>query len=99
MESLSLQKKFDLAKKEFEKGDIIVNPDRTSDRYVFSDDRSVNLSGVYNVNKGYAQFKPVEILYSNDEYSIISPLKNGDVNLYDHIALSADDILEDDVIL
>ena len=88
-----------VAHSSFEEGDVIIDPNNTSDRYSLSEERSVMLDGVYNVNKGYAQFKPVEILYSNDEYSIIKPVKTNDVNLYDHIALSAGDIIEDDVII
>ncbi|MCR5452736.1 MAG: hypothetical protein K6F00_08935 [Lachnospiraceae bacterium] len=77
-------------------GDIVIGEDGS--KFVIPA-KGEKLKGVYNVNKGYAQFKPVDVLYNNEEYSIIKPIKNNEVNLYDHIALKADTIVEDDVLL
>ena len=79
------------------KGDEILNPPEEGDTYAVSQS-TANLSGVYNVNKGYAQFKPVRLLYQNEQYSIVKSIKLGDVALYDHIVLQADLVDENDII-
>ena len=56
------------------------------------------LLGVYNVNKGYAVFKQVDILFQNEEYSIVRTGTAYGISLYDHIALKGDSIQEDDVL-
>ena len=33
--------------------------------------KRATLIGVYNMNKGYADFKQINIMYQNDEYSIV----------------------------
>ena len=43
-------------------------PDST-ETYTVS--RRATLKGVYNMNKGYADFKQIEVLYQNEEYSIV----------------------------
>ncbi|MCR5211957.1 MAG: hypothetical protein K6C41_05345 [Lachnospiraceae bacterium] len=45
--------------------------------------------GVFNVNKGYAIFKLINILFSNEDYSIVESGTNYGIALYDHIALNA----------
>lgn len=45
------------------------------------------LTGVYNVNLGYAVFKYIEILYQNSEYAIISKTTKNGLSAYDQIAL------------
>jgi hypothetical protein len=45
------------------------------------------LTGVYNVNLGYAVFKYIEILYQNKEYAIISKDTKNGLSAYDQIAL------------
>lgn len=56
------------------------------------------LIGVYNINKGYADFKKVDVLYSNDEYSIIKPYDANGIKAYDFIALDATAINNKDFI-
>lgn len=56
------------------------------------------LTGVYNINKGYADFNRIEILYSNDEYSIVSPASAYGLRAYDHIALDASIVSEKDFV-
>ena len=46
----------------------IVKPESTQ-KYAIS--KTGSLIGVYNINKGYADFKQVSILYQNDEYAIV----------------------------
>jgi hypothetical protein len=45
------------------------------------------LTGVYNVNQGYAIFRRIEILYQNDEYCIVSDKTTNGLSAYDQIAL------------
>lgn len=58
------------------------------------------LQGVYNVNKGYAEFRCVEVMYSSDEYSIVKEnCSNGlFVSKYDHIVLDASKNIENKII-
>ena len=56
------------------------------------------LQGVYNVNKGYAVFRKVEILFQNQEYTIVDTGTNFGISLYDHIALDASSIAENEII-
>ena len=56
------------------------------------------LSGVYNVNKGYAVFKQIEVIYQNEDYSIIKTGTPYGVALYDHIVLQGDLVNENEII-
>ena len=75
-------------------GDVIVN--RYNDTYSLSEIRK--LDGVYNMNKGYAIFKNVDIIDRTNEYAIIKSKSINGVSLYDHIALDASRIEEGDLI-
>ncbi|WP_197027041.1 HlyD family efflux transporter periplasmic adaptor subunit [Butyrivibrio sp. MC2021] len=67
-------------------GDNLIKPD-SNDRYVVS--RTDTLVGVYNINKGYADFRQIRILYSNEEYSIVKSNTMYGLNVYDYIVLDA----------
>lgn len=56
------------------------------------------LKGVYNINKGYAVFKQIDILYQNEEYSLVRTGTTYGIALYDHIALDGTKIQENDLI-
>ena len=56
------------------------------------------LIGVYNVNKGYAVFKQIEIIYQNEDYSIIRAGTNYGIAPYDHIVLQGDMVNENQII-
>lgn len=77
-------------------GDIILMPDSQS-TYVIGTDTD-SLIGVYNVNKGYAVFKQINILYQNKEYAIIETKTAYGISLYDHIALDASSVTENQLI-
>ena len=68
-------------------GDIIVKPDSSSTYRVGTD--KDKLTGVYNINKGYAVFKQIKVLTSNDDYTIVEAKTPYGISLYDHIALDA----------
>ena len=67
-------------------GDILVLADSGS-RYTVS--RQDSLIGVYNINKGYADFRQIRILYQNDEYAIVRPNTTYGLSVYDFIVLDA----------
>lgn len=56
------------------------------------------LTGVYNVNMGYAVFKRIEILYKNEAYCIIKKNTSYGLSVYDHIALDASTAVEQKII-
>lgn len=77
-------------------GDIIQKSD-SSEEYVIGKDTD-SLKGVYNINKGYAVFKQINILYQNEEYTIVETKTSYGIALYDHIALDGSKISENDFI-
>lgn len=56
------------------------------------------LVGVYNMNKGYADFRQVVILYQNDEYAIVKSNTAYGLDVYDFIVLNAESVGEDDIL-
>lgn len=56
------------------------------------------LTGVFNVNMGYAVFKRIEILYQNEAYCIVKKNTSYGLSLYDHIALDANTVVEQKII-
>ena len=76
--------------------DSIIKPNST-DKYTIGND-TATLQGVYNINKGYAVFKQIEVMFQNEEYSIIKTGTSYGVALYDHIALDGSKIQEDELI-
>lgn len=80
---------------DFEDGDAIglLN---SSDTYTIHE--TEDLTGVYNVNQGYAIFRLIDILYQNDEYCIIDDDTSYGVTLYDYIALNGSEVEEGQMI-
>lgn len=56
------------------------------------------LIGVYNMNKGYADFRQITILYQNDEYAIVKPNTMYGLCEYDYIVLDASAVSDNDLI-
>ncbi len=56
------------------------------------------LEGVFNVNKGYAIFRRIEILYKNEEYCIVKDNTKYGLSVYDHIALNGKTAVEQAII-
>lgn len=73
-------------------GDI-VQISNTQSTYTIGTDKE-ELQGVYNINKGYAVFKQINIIYQNEEYTIVEMKTPYGIALYDHIALEGDKITE-----
>lgn len=72
-------------------GDQIQKPD-SSDRYEVSE--TGTKEGVYNMNKGYAVFRIIEPITSNEEYTIIQTGTRYGLALYDRIALDGSAVSE-----
>ena len=54
--------------------------------------------GVYSVNEGFCRFKPVDVLYHNKEYSIISDTTRDGLSPFDHIIVDPGELNDDDFI-
>jgi len=76
-------------------GDYIIKPEST-EKYAIS--KRGSLTGVYNINKGYADFKQINILYQNDEYSIVKSNTQYGLSVYDYIVLDATTVEDDEFI-
>ncbi|MDE7018865.1 MAG: hypothetical protein K2P65_15060 [Lachnospiraceae bacterium] len=76
-------------------GSHLIKPDST-EKYAVS--RIGSLQGVYNINKGYADFKQIIILAHNDEYSIVKSNTTYGLNVYDYIVLDAETVNDNDFI-
>lgn len=76
-------------------GDVLVKPDSTDTFTVSKQDK---LIGVYNINKGYADFRLIDILYRNEEYSIVQSNTTYGLAEYDYIVLDASTISPDELI-
>lgn len=76
-------------------GDYIIKPD-SMETYPIS--KRSSLIGVFNINKGYADFNQVTILYQNDEYAIVESNTKYGLNVYDYIVLDALSVEADDFI-
>ncbi len=76
-------------------GDILYKLD-SQETYTVS--KRATLIGVYNMNKGYADFKQINILYQNDEYSIVKANTKYGLNVYDYIVLNAEAVTDDQFI-
>lgn len=79
----------------FEKGTILVKPDSSDTCRLNKTER---VAGVYNINKGYAVFKQVNILCESDEYYIVESGDTYGLSNYDYIALYGEDVHENDVV-
>ena len=56
------------------------------------------LQGVYNVNKGYTVFKIIDIIYQNNDYTIVRSGTDYGLSLYDRIVLQGDKVSEDEIL-
>ena len=75
-------------------GDVLIKPDSTER---FAVGKQESLVGVYNINKGYPDFRQIRILYQNDEYSIVRSNTMYGLSVYDYIILDASAVNEEGV--
>lgn len=76
-------------------GDVLTKTDSVQ---TYTVSKRGNLIGVYNINKGYADFKQINILYQNEEYSIVESDTDYGLKVYDYIVLDAASVEEDDFV-
>lgn len=76
-------------------GNNIVKPD-SAEKHAVS--KTGTLTGVYNINKGYADFKQVNVLYQNEEYAIVKSNTVYGLNVYDYIVLDASTVADNEFI-
>ena len=78
-----------------DKDTVLLKPESTD---TFTLKETKNLKGVYNINKGYAVFKQIEILCESEEYYIVKSGNDYSLTNYDHIALDGAYVKENDVV-
>lgn len=76
-------------------GDVLI---KMNGQETYTVSRRATLIGVYNMNKGYADFKQINILYQNEEYSIVKANTQYGLNVYDYIVLDASAVVDDQFI-
>ena len=69
----------------------------SKDKYSIGTNTGV-LQGVYNVNKGYTIFKIIDIIYQNNDYTIVRAGTDYGLSLYDRIVLQGDKVVEDEIL-
>ena len=74
-------------------GDDLIMPDSTA---TFTVSKRGSLIGVYQINKGYADFKQINILYQNDEYAIVKSNTQYGLSVYDYIVLDSSTVQPDE---
>jgi len=79
---------------EFQVGDEIYYTPQMKDglgkRELYKMDTQVSVKGVYVLNKGYTDFKRIEAIYEDENFSIIEPDLGYSVRLFDKIVSDAD---------
>lgn len=78
-----------------EAGTVLLMSDSTD---TFTVSEKASLTGVYNINKGYADFKQITVKEQNDTYAIVSSNTQYGLNVYDYIVLNAGAVSENDFI-
>ncbi len=76
-------------------GDVIQIPD-SDETYEITE--TADLQGVYCVNKGYAVFRRISIIYQNEDYAIVESNTTYGLSLYDRIVLQGDNVEENQII-
>ena len=76
-------------------GDVLIKPE-SMEQFIVG--KMGSLIGVYNINKGYADFKRIEILYQNEEYSIVKSNTMYGLTVYDYIVLDASTVSDDEIL-
>ena len=89
------EESFSTSQKKLNSGDLLVKTDSSD---TFQVGQTSQLTGVYNINKGYTIFRRIEVLYENEEYCIVKEGTSYGLSVYDRIVLNALAVKEDQVI-
>lgn len=81
---------------ELKKNDVLIKPDSNMTHII---GETKKLSGVYQINKGYAVFKQIDILCESKDFYIVQAKNEFGLSNYDHIALYSKKIKENDIVV
>ena len=94
-----------LDKSALDAGTVLMKPAETPGNSAPTDsaatytiERETTLTGVYNVNKGYALFRAVEILDENEDYYIVEAGRSYGLAIYDHILLNGNKAKDGEIV-
>lgn len=82
---------------DFESGAVLTNED-DSESLSIKDLKTTKLKGVYCVNQGTAAFRYVDILFQDDEYTIVGDNVEYSIAWYDRIVLNHSMVTENQII-
>ncbi len=82
---------------DFSKEDVITNSDNSKTLAIAQADTK-KLKGVYCVNQGSADFRYIDIIYQDDEYTIVKDGVNYSISWYDRIVLNQSMVTENQII-
>lgn len=82
---------------DFSSDDVIMNTD-SNDTIALSKADTTKIKGVYCVNQGIASFRYIDILFQDDEYTIIKDDVSYSVSWYDRIILNHATVTENQII-
>ena len=80
---------------DFKEGDIIIKDGTSQDRFIVR--QTSTLEGVYNMNKGYAVFRKVNIIDTNEEYCLVEAGTRYGISQFDYIVKNGSDVRESDI--
>ena len=86
---------FSTGKEKIPMGTYLVEPN-TQERFQIG--MNDTLQGVYNINKGYTQFRQINILYQNEEYTLVEEGTSYGLTVYDHIVLNGEAVNEEEIV-
>lgn len=89
------QKVYYVDEADFQPGDLILKPD-SSDTYTIG--ATASLEGVYCINRGYAQFRKIDIIDQNDEYCLVEEGTNYGISQYDYIVRDGSTVNEAEIL-
>ena len=81
----------------FEPGDYVLMSG-TSKKHKITDGDQVTIQGVYNKNKGFAQFRQVTIVDANENFCIVEPHSIYGLAAHDFIVLDASGVSSDEIL-
>ncbi len=84
-----------LSMEDLKEGDTILKPESNM---IFTIKDTDTLQGVFNINKGYAVFEQIKVLCESEDYYIVEAGNSYSLANYDHIALDAKNVKENDII-
>ena len=81
----------------FRNGDYVIRPN-TDKKHQIVDSDMTHVQGVYNINKGYAVFREVNLIDQNEEFCIVEPYNPYGLSAHDYIVLDASTVTDDDIV-